>query len=355
MTCKIKKSFLILCLAAAIFSVALLPFSGYCENLRFVFLADSRGESLDDPINKPVLKAIIAQIGTLSPKPAFVVFGGDMAYRGYINRSYTFQTWKDLFAPLTNSGIPLYTAIGNHELYYQHSDNGFLLGNQQKYQKVFTENPGNGPAGYERLVYSFESPGGDAFFAVLDPYYLTADVPSPDLGGTIDNNQLNWLAAQVAQTQASHKFLFIHTPYYYVFNSTPHDVTYTNLWSILDNNRFDFYACGHTHLYSRKTIDSSIAPTPQTDPPRPPWKNNVVQLLNGTCGAGVSTDDPVVDRTLWHVFNAADTYYFSVVDISGSQVTVNSYKGNTGTYSVFDTFTINSSHALGHLHLLFND
>ena len=63
---------------------------------------------------------------------------------------------------------------------------GFLLENQQEFQKVFSENPGNGPPGYERLVYSFTSPGGDAFFAALDPYYLTADDPTPDLGGNID-------------------------------------------------------------------------------------------------------------------------------------------------------------------------
>jgi len=40
------------------------------------------------------------------------------------------------------------------------------------------------------------------------------------------------------------------------------------------------------------------------------------------------------------VHNDAQTYYFSVVDISGCTVTVNSYSGYTGTYSVFDTFSI---------------
>jgi hypothetical protein len=137
------------------------------------------------------------------------------------------------------------------------------------------------------------------------------------------------------------------TPYYYVTSANPvdpseppssSDVTFTKLWAILDDNRVDFYACGHSHLYSRKTIDSSIAPNPQTDPPRPPWQNNVVQLLNGTSGAGVDTSPPTVDPALWHVFNALDTYYFSVVDISGSLVTVNSYSGNTGAYTVFDSF-----------------
>ena len=351
MNCKIERIVSILCLVAAIVSVMFLPVSGFGETLRFVFLADSRSDSLTEPINTAVLNAIIAQIQTLSPPPVFVIFGGDMAYRGYTEEfgGYTFQAFKDLFKDLTSAGIPLYTAIGNHELYYEHSDNGFLLGNQQQYQQVFTENPGNGPPGYEGLVYSFESPGGDAFFAVLDPYYLTANVLSANvkLGGHIDYTQLDWLASQAAQTQATHKFLFIHTPYYYVTGGTPDeqsaaDVSFTYLWQILDHNAFDFYACGHSHLYSRKTIDSSITPFPQPTPPLPqvpPWQNNVVQLLCGTCGADVDTGTPTVDPALWHVFNAPDTYYFSVVDINDSQVAVTSYSGNTGVYTVFDSFT----------------
>jgi hypothetical protein len=47
------------------------------------------------------------------------------------------------------------------------------------------------------------------------------------------------------------------------------------------------------------------------------------------------------DPTLWHVANAKNTYYFSVVDINGNQVTVNGYRGNTEDYTVFNSFTIN--------------
>jgi hypothetical protein len=240
----------------------------------------------------------------------------------------------------------LYTAVGNHELYHQHSKLGFKLSNQQEFQSVFSENPANGPAGYEHLTYSFTSSGGNSFFTVLDPYYLIRDTIPTDLGGNIDSTQMSWLKAQVAQTKATHKFLFIHTPYYYV-SSDPEEPSaangsYTALWAFLDANKFDFYACGHSHLYSRKTIDSTVLPNPQTTPPTPSWQNNVVQLLNGTCGAGPSTGtiDPII-KTAWNVHNDTLTYYFSVIDISGATVTVNSYKGYTGAYSVFDTFTIN--------------
>jgi len=319
---------------------------GSTEPLRFVFMADSRGDTLKHPVNSEVLSAIITQIGLLKPKPSFIIFGGDMSYRGYIDTGYTFQTWKNMFLSLTDNGIALYTTMGNHELYHQHSSNGFLLVNQQQFQSDFSENPTNGPPGYEHLVYSFTNQATNSFFAVLDPYYITQDtVKDIGLGGNIDSVQMAWLQAQVAQSAALHKFLFIHTPYYYVSDDPEEpsaaNQSYTRLWSFLDVNKFDMYACGHSHLYSRRTIVDTIPPNPQTTPHTPPWQNNVVQLLNGTCGAGPSTGS-VSDtiRSLWNVHNSPMTYYFSVVDVYGDTVKVNSYSGYTGNYAIFDTFII---------------
>jgi hypothetical protein len=351
MTCRIKRIVSILCLLAAICSTTLLPASGYAENLRFVFMADSRGTSPTDLINTVVLSAMNTKILSLSPPPLFVIYGGDMAYRGCVDGTYSFEAFKAALSDLTSAGITLYTVLGNHELYDDTAQN-FLLANQTAYQAAFTANPDNGPTGYKQLVYSFGSPGGDAFFAVLDPYYLTADMPATNITGTVDATQLSWLTSQIASTQATHKFLFIHGPYYYVTTpQSPVDTTYTNLWNILDQNRFDIYFCGHTHLYSRKTIDPSIAPNPQLDPPVQ-WQSNVVQVLNGTCGAPVTTDTLTVDPTLWHVSHAANTYYFSVVDINGSNVKVTSYGGNTGDYSVIDSFTLNKAFPIGNSLLL---
>ncbi len=346
MSYRVKRIISVLWLVAAIFSAALLPVSGYCETLRFVFMADSRGGNTSELINTPVLNAINTNILALSPRPSFVVFGGDQVYRGHSGGAYNFKKFKDAMKSLTDAGIKLYTVLGNHELYREGAQ-GFVHDNQKEFQKEFTDNPANGPTNYERLVYSFDSPGGDAFFAVLDCYYLTQDDPDPDLHGKFDDTQKTWLVDQLALTKATHKFLFMHPPYYSIIGpQSQQNITNTQLWNILDNNRFDIYFCGHSHLYSRKTIDSSIAPNPQLNPPVQ-WKNNVVQLLSGTCGAPVDTADPTVDRTLWHVSNAANTYYFTVVDINGSRVTVNSYRGNTEAYSIFDSFTINKASLTG--------
>lgn len=356
MRSNIKKIVPVLGLLAVLCAAALLPASAYGENLRFVFLADSPMGNPPPLINTNILTPIINQILALSPRPSFVVHGGDQATCGGLNGTYNFELFKTAMAPLTNAGIKLYTVLGNRELYNPTlnpaAPSTFYLANQQQYQQAFASNsnPANGPPGYEQLVYSFASPGGDAFFAVLDPYYLTGDVPNPNITGTFDNTQLNWLAAQVAQTKATHKFLFTHGPYYNVINEgsgggPPPDITYTNLWRILDNNLFDAYFCAHVHLFSRKAIDSSIAPNPQLTPPVQ-WRNNVVQVINGGAGAPIVTNPPyppIVDPALWHVSQAADTYYFTVVDISGSQVTVTTYSGNTGAYTVFDSFTINKN------------
>ncbi len=364
MSYKIRRIASVLCLAAGLLSVALVPVSGYCENLRFVFLADSPVATIPnsptptDLINTAVLTPIINQILALSPRPSFVVYGGDQAACGCYNGTYTFEAFKSVMAPLTDAGIPFYTVLGNRELFNPTLNplalNTFYLANQQQYQLAFTGNPANGPAGYEGLVYSFESPQGDAFFAVMDPYYLSADVANPNITGTFDDTQLNWLAAQVAQTKAIHKFVFTHGPYYDVTSgegAPAPDSTYTNLWKMADDNRFDIYFCGHVHLYSRKTIDSSIAPL--TTPPAQ-WHNNVVQLIDGTAGAPILTDTPVVDPTLWHISQLADTYYFSVVDISGSVVTVNTYGYNsvTSACNVIDSFTINKDKAASAINLL---
>jgi hypothetical protein len=317
---------------------------GIDESLRFVFLADSRGDSLEHPIHSVVLSAIVSEIGKLKPKPKFVVFGGDMSYRGYVDNKYTFRTWKELFNPVTDSGIALYTTMGNHELYHQHASEGSWRVNQDTFQVVFSENPGNGPAGYEHLVYSFSHSGTSSFFAVLDPYYLTKDTMHLKLGGNIDSAQMAWLETQVAQSTALHKFLFIHTPYYYISNDPEEpssaNETFTRLWSFLDTHKFDLFLCGHSHLFSRKVIDAKVTADPQIIPPVT-WQNNVIQLINGAAGAGPSTDtiDPGI-RALWDVHNDPATYYFSVVDISGKTVTVNSYMGYTGAYTLFDTFTI---------------
>ncbi|NCA77360.1 MAG: metallophosphatase family protein [Alphaproteobacteria bacterium] len=136
------------------------------------------------PLTATAKADLLAGRSYQKPKPAFMIFGGDMCYRGYMDGKYIFQIFKDLFKQLADSGIILYMAIGNHELYHHNSSYGFLLVNQQQFLSVFSENPSNGPAGHDHLVCFFTDPASSSIFAVLDPYFLTTDTIHPNgLGG----------------------------------------------------------------------------------------------------------------------------------------------------------------------------
>jgi hypothetical protein len=336
-----------LIILAIIFLSGLLTGSGSTETLRFVFISDSRGTTDGNPINTTVLQDLNSQILKLSPRPSFVFFGGDQAlwgmkYDGYI---YNFQAFKTAMQPITQATPPikLYMAIGNHEMYQLEnngtSGNTMWLASQQQYQQAFPNDPTapgiNSPSGYEGLAYSFTSPGGDCFFAVLDPYYMPPGTPSKpgDKYGSINDIQLNWLTTQINQTQAAHKFLFAHVPAYKVTYADLQP-SYMNLFTLLNNNHFNIYFAGHEHLFSRKTIDQAIGN--ERNPPDP-RSNKVVQVINGGGGAPEDSDPLLVDGVARHVHRGA--YYYTVVDVVNKQVLVHTYGGQNGSYSLVDAFT----------------
>ncbi len=324
----------IIAFTAAILLGTMLAAASQGEVLRFVFMGDSRGDNVN-LINTTALNEINAQIVALSPQPSFVIFGGDMATFGEnADGSDNFQAFKNAMKTLTDAGIKLYVVLGNHELYQEPTkETEMYRDNQLKYQTAFADMPGNAPSDdYKRLVYSFTSPGGDCFFAVLDPYYMDQNTPQKpdDENGTIDPPQLTWLTDQIAGTTATHKFLFIHVPAYKTTATDTH-TSYMELWTLLDNNKFDMYCCGHEHLYSRKSINSGVDPSNN-------WKNNVIQVINGGAGAPFNTDPIVRNPILWNV--KENQYFFTVVDINGRYVRANTYGGISGNYSVVDSFSI---------------
>jgi hypothetical protein len=307
--------------------------------LRFLVLGDTRGTSTAAPINTAAIADLNARILTLEPKPEFILCLGDM---GLYGGSAIFQAWKDALKPVTDAGIRLYVALGNHELCQQGMGGTFYRTNQQAFQQVFAEMPGNGPAGYERLVYSFESQDGDSFFAVLDPFYLDAATSQkPGDEGAVDGDQLSWLGNQISQTKAKHKFVCLHVPAFTVSSTHIAPASYLNLWSLLDNNKFAIYFAGHVHLYSRKNIDRTLDPR---------WHNHVVQLINGTSGVPADSGQIIVDPGSWHINRGL--YYYVVADINNNQIVVQSYGGNNGVYNLIDTFILTATASLPTLDLL---
>jgi hypothetical protein len=83
------------------------------QSQSFVWVADTRGTGINDPINTSVLNPIVNTILGLNPAPKVVIFGGDPSYVGGTANLTIFKT---LFINrLDAAGIPSAYAIGNHE------------------------------------------------------------------------------------------------------------------------------------------------------------------------------------------------------------------------------------------------
>ena len=187
------------------------------DNFRFVVYADSRGNwTPGKEINEDCLNYINNQIISLQPKPDLVFFLGDMATMAYdASGKRLLPGWKKLmtdagfsFAGLQPGKIPLYVAIGNHELY--DSNGNYQASLQGEYQYFFSEMPSNGPADYDKLAYSVGF--GNSLFIVLDTFGFMDGNRNWDNG--IDELQYWWFYATALQSQAQHKFVLTHGPAY---------------------------------------------------------------------------------------------------------------------------------------------
>jgi len=125
----------LLCLTAALFglpgctkkSVAQTPVDLHLEvsvPFRFVAYGDTRFHDPTDmeAANPPVRIALVQAIAAVNP--AFVCFTGDIVYNGYDVNDW--KTWDSETAVWREKKIPIYPALGNHDL---HGDEKIALGN----------------------------------------------------------------------------------------------------------------------------------------------------------------------------------------------------------------------------------
>jgi len=141
-----------------------------------------------------------------------------MSYRGFIPPSYTFQAFKDLFAPVTNQGNTNFTlqlAIMNcitiTPIPVSFSPTSSIPAG------VFRK-PANGPAGYEHLAIPSPLPA-KLLFRDTGSLLLTKD-SVPQAWGQHRRPPDGMVKSTGSPDKATHKFIFIHTPYYYVDNDT---------------------------------------------------------------------------------------------------------------------------------------
>lgn len=343
-------------------------------DLVFAVAGDSRSEQdWMDPKGKkkPVYSKYIdtAALGALNGalidkrqgrSDFFFIHLGDFAIRG---GKPVFDAFKQVMSPLKDAGIPVYPAIGNHELRYyvpdttgkaETFDNAYK--SQGEYQAAFAA-PWTMPADasflkdYKNLAYHFKR--GSTAFIVMDAYYVNEKAKLYKKGYYSDV-QLKWLQdtliAYRKDQSVKHVFVMSHQP---VFNAAAGDGSLYKrynypksarsgwiLWALMDTYKVDAFFCGHSHFYHRWDVFGSryarrynkekwaalgdrfkASNIKRYVDGGSSWETTIPQVLNGSCGAGIETFTgnaiPASAR--------AGVYNFSIVYVKGDAVTVDVY------------------------------
>ncbi len=155
---------------------------------RFVAYGDARFHDPKDTeaANPTVRQALVQAIAKVNP--AFISFGGDIVYNGYDANDW--KVWDNETAVWRANKIPVYPALGNHDL---HGDEKVALGN---YFERFPELKGS-------RYYSVR--GGNTLLLVLDSSLDETSGP-----------QGQWLAQKLDHVAGDVDFVFLvlhHPPY----------------------------------------------------------------------------------------------------------------------------------------------
>ena len=136
-------------------------------------------------------------------KPEFAICGGDLVFDAlgvnHPRAEMLFNLYKQAESRLD---VPLYHAIGNHDVFGILSKSGLVTGDPQYGKKMFEDRIG------ARTYSSFDRKG--YHFIILDSIFPTEDHLWE---GRVDNAQLQWLAADLKTIEAGTPIIVvIHVP-----------------------------------------------------------------------------------------------------------------------------------------------
>jgi len=177
------------------------------------------------------------------PDLDFLVMTGDLVNQ-WSDELYTYvykeEEWIDAYTG--NTYLPYTTFVhsaGNHDINERNDDFSYSIFNH------YAIAPAPGLETKHGVTYSYDY--GNAHFVVWN---------NPDTDYVYPQNQLDWLAADLAATTKDWKFLFAHVPLY------EGQLNYTDeLIQILEANDVDIVFTGHRHYYMRTKPMKNKVPT----------------------------------------------------------------------------------------------
>lgn len=262
--------------------------SSISSNTTFAIQADPH---MDENSDAKVYSGTLQQI--VKASPAFLMDLGDIFMvdklqdKSETNIRARFELMRGFYKQLEN--VPLKICLGNHD-----GELGYSKFNTKNYRKeYFPEQTG------DLAYYSFEGP--DQLHVVLDPFTYTTTNPKDDgWQWTLGKTQYDWLVNVLSNSNATHKFIYIH--HLLVGNATSRggvEIAKLNEWGgnnvdgsygfdsirpgwgkpihqLLIEHKVGFVFKGHDHLYVKQELDGIIYQTlPQ--PSHPGDKLDVTQ------------------------------------------------------------------------------
>jgi len=188
------------------------------ENLVALFSDTHVTQDKNNPHQKAGLARCIRDVLALNPRPANVLFYGDLAFNHGETSDY--RLLKELVKPLEDAGIRWSVCFGNHD-------------RRTAFFSVFPERKAAAPLVPDRLVTVVKTPHAD--FILLD-----SCLEGPVNGG-LDDAQRAWLKETLARTTKP------------VFVGAHHPIMETGVAGLLASNAvYAAYIHGHNHTWLQR-------------------------------------------------------------------------------------------------------
>ena len=291
------------------------------NSFTFAFLSDNAGVTPDMYNNFNAAIKSAAEQNELG----FIIHGGGSVYKADNEDQWG---WSMNGARDTLLNIPVQYVPGNNE-----SAEG---------SPILKHYPVSDVPAYADTVYgtSYSFDYENAHFTVLNTNDLDAD-------GTLSAGQLKWLNEDLGKTDATWRILVLHTPLYGL--DPVNAELKSQIITAVNDHHVNLVLGGTDTVYSRTHVLYNGAPSLNTD--------IVIQNINGKmyeafanvngfialsgCSTGSSFGDTVPEGSVYCTATAAKAPVYSVIDVDGDALAVNSYKLNpNGTTELIDSFAL---------------
>jgi len=189
------------------------------NSYRFVFMTDIHIQPERGGVEG--FKAAIKAVNSLSPKPAFVITGGDLIMdalgEGYDRADSLYNLYIQTIKLFQ---MPVYNTIGNHEIFGLYVDSHVDPSHPEYGKKMFANRLGEG-----KTYRSFDFQNWH--FILLDGIGMT---PERKYIGYVDSTQLLWLQTDLEKVGNEQPIVMVtHIPFYSIFSqylkspTTPND------------------------------------------------------------------------------------------------------------------------------------